>query len=88
MTSNLKGAVVVNAYWRGGDDGAKNIARALSALGASVDFLRASEIDLGVGEGVGDGRGAERVGVRQAMALRLGERLGRPAGKREGRAGL
>ena len=52
MTSNLKGAVVVNAYWRGGDDGAKNIARALRGLGATVDLLKASEIDLGVGEGL------------------------------------
>ena len=52
MTSTLKGAVVVNAYWRGGDDGAKNIARALQKLGAEADLLRASEIDLGVGEGL------------------------------------
>lgn len=52
MTSNLKGAVVVNAYWRGGDDGAKNIARALRDLGADVCLLRANEIDLGVGEGL------------------------------------
>ncbi len=52
MTSTLKGAVVVNAYWRGGDNGAKNIARALQKLGAEADLLRASEIDLGVGEGL------------------------------------
>ena len=52
MTSKTKGAVVVNAYWRGGDDGAKNIARALQELGAEVSLLRASEIDLGVGEGL------------------------------------
>ena len=52
MTSTLKGAVVVNAYWRGGDDGAKNIARALQKLGAEADLLRASEIDIGVGEGL------------------------------------
>ena len=52
MISKTKGAVVVNAYWRGGDDGAKNIARALRGLGATVDLLKASEIDLGVGEGL------------------------------------
>ena len=52
MTSNLKGAVVVNAYWRGGDEGAEKVAQALQALGASVDLLRASEIDLGVGTGL------------------------------------
>ncbi len=52
MTSNPKGAVIVNAYWQGGDEGAKDIAASLRALGANVDFLRANEVDLAVGEGL------------------------------------
>ena len=52
-TSGLRGAVIVNAYWRGGDEGAARIADALGKEGVSVTVLRASEIDLTVGaEGI------------------------------------
>ena len=50
MISTPKGAVIVNAYWRGGDEGAEKIAAALRALGVSVRLLRASDVDLSVGE--------------------------------------
>ena len=50
MISSRKGAVIVNAYWRGGDEGAEKIAAALRALGASVCLLRASDVDLSIGE--------------------------------------
>ncbi len=50
MTSSRKGAVIVNAYWRGGDEGAIKILNALSDLGVPMRFLRASEVDLFVGE--------------------------------------
>ena len=50
MISSPKGAVIVNAYWRGGDEGAEKITAALRALGASVSLLRASDVDLSVGE--------------------------------------
>ena len=52
MTSNPKGAIIVNAYWRGGDVGAEKIADALRALGVSVTLLRNDEVDLRVGEGI------------------------------------
>ena len=50
MTSSPKGAVIVNAYWRGGDEGANKIARALSSRGIPMQLLCASEVDLRVGE--------------------------------------
>ena len=50
MISSPKGAVLVNAYWRGGDEGAEKIAAALRAFGASVSLLRASDVDLSIGE--------------------------------------
>lgn len=50
MISSHRGAVIVNAYWRGGDEGAIKILNALSDLGVSMRFLRASEVDLFVGE--------------------------------------
>ena len=52
MTSNLKGAVIVNAYWRGGDEGAQKIADALIVRGVNTTLVRASEVDLCVGEGI------------------------------------
>ena len=48
MISSHRGAVVVNAYWRGGDEGANRIREALRREGFSVDLLRASNIDLSV----------------------------------------
>ena len=56
MISSHKGAVIVNAYWRGGDEGAEKIAAALRSLGVSMCLLRASDVDLSVGE-----RGVEGV---------------------------
>ena len=50
MTSSPKGAVIVNAYWKGGDEGAKRIKDALSALGIPMALLRANEVKLRVGE--------------------------------------
>lgn len=50
MISSPKGAVIVNAYWRGGDEGAEKIAAALRRGGAEVDLLRADQVDLSVGE--------------------------------------
>ena len=50
MTSSPKGAVIVNAYWKGGDEGAKRIKDALSALGIPMALLRANEVRLRVGE--------------------------------------
>lgn len=52
MTSNkCNGAVVVNAYWRGGDEGAAKISDALGRLGLSAPLLRVSDLALTVGEG-------------------------------------
>lgn len=50
MISSHRGAVVVNAYWRKGDEGAEKIAAALRRLGVSVSLLRASDVHLYVGE--------------------------------------
>jgi len=47
-----KGAVVVNAFWRGGDDGAKKIAEALAARGAEVSFVRTDELFMRIDGGV------------------------------------
>ena len=47
-----EGAVIVNSFWRGGDEGAGKIADAISALGAKVSILKSDEIFLRVGEGI------------------------------------
>lgn len=47
-----KGAVIVNSFWRGGDEGAGKIAKALSALGAEVEVRRTCDFDLRIGEGI------------------------------------
>ena len=52
MISSHRGAVIVNAYWRGGDEGAAKIASALCALGVSAELVRADELDLSAGEGI------------------------------------
>ncbi|MBO7390426.1 MAG: RimK family alpha-L-glutamate ligase [Clostridia bacterium] len=52
MISSHRGAVIVNAYWRGGDEGALKIAVALRALGVSAELVRADRLDLSVGEGI------------------------------------
>ena len=51
MTSNkCKGAVIVNAYWRGGDEGAAKISGAIERLGFSAPLLRTDELLLSVDE--------------------------------------
>lgn len=52
MTSTkYKGAVVVNAYWRGGDEGAEKISRALSSFGLSAPLVKASDLLMRVDRG-------------------------------------
>ena len=52
MTSiKCKGAVVVNAYWRGGDEGALAISDALSHMGISAPLVKASDLFMRVDEG-------------------------------------
>ena len=48
----LRGAIVVNSFWRGGDERAREIADALRALGVPVDILRSGSLSLGVGKGL------------------------------------
>jgi len=52
MTSTRsEGAVVVNAYWRGGDEGARAISRALSNLGLYAPLVTSSELFMRVENG-------------------------------------
>ncbi len=49
MTSiKCKGAVVVNAYWRGGDEGALAISRELLSFGLSAPLVRANDLMMRV----------------------------------------
>jgi len=52
MISSHRGAVIVNAYWRGGDEGAEKILLALRSQGLVVDLLRANDVTLSIGEGI------------------------------------
>lgn len=52
MTSMHKGAVLVNAFWRGGDVGAAKIAAELCARGIPTKVIKSSEVALFVGRGV------------------------------------
>ena len=53
MTSTKRrGAIIVNAFWRGGDAGAEKIAAALSSFGYSAPLIRGDEIGLTVGKGL------------------------------------
>ena len=53
MTSRMyKGAVIVNAFWRGGDAGAENIAAELRKRGTDVRVLRADELCMRIDDGV------------------------------------
>jgi len=53
MTLNMyKGAVIVNAFWRGGDAGAENIAAALRLSGIDVSVLGTDELFLRIDDGV------------------------------------
>lgn len=47
-----KGAVIVNAFWRGGDEVAKKIAAALAERGFSAPILRSTEVKLFVESGI------------------------------------
>ena len=51
MISMRKGAVIVNGFWRGGDEGAKKISAALAALGIDAPVIRSVDLSLSVGEG-------------------------------------
>ena len=54
MTSaaEKRGAVIVNAFWRGGDEGANKIREALRAQGANVSLFRTDELFLRVDDGI------------------------------------
>ena len=53
MTSRrIEAAVVVNAFWRGGDAGAERIAAALRRLGVKAGLFRTDELFLRVEDGV------------------------------------
>ena len=53
MTSNrYKGAVIVNAFWRGGDAGAESIAAELRKRGLEVSLLGTDELFLRIDDGV------------------------------------
>ena len=47
-----KGAVIVNAFWRGGDEGAGKISACLCSLGLDAPVLKSTEVDLRVGKGL------------------------------------
>ena len=56
MTSTMpKGAVIVNGFWRGGDEGAKKLSNALALRGVSAPLFRSTEVKLFVKEGVQGG---------------------------------
>ena len=46
-----KGAVIVNAYWRGGDECAEWISACLARRGVSAPLVRAREVDLDLSKG-------------------------------------
>ena len=46
------GAVIVNAFWRGGDEGAEQISAELSRRGITAPLVRSTEVDLMVGKGL------------------------------------
>jgi len=52
MTSSSKGAVIVNAFWRGGDVGAERIAAELIRRGLTVSMLRTDELFLRIDDGI------------------------------------
>lgn len=52
ISTTPKGAVIVNSFWRGGDEGASKIARELTRLGAPTEVLRGLECRLSVGRGI------------------------------------
>ena len=53
MTSaHKRGAVIVNSFWRGGDQGASKIAAALRALGADVSVLKTDDIFVRIEDGI------------------------------------
>ena len=53
MTSKTcKGAVVVNAFWRGGDECAEKISACLARLGVSAPLLRAPAVSLDPAKGL------------------------------------
>ncbi|HCU56134.1 MAG TPA: RimK family alpha-L-glutamate ligase [Clostridiales bacterium] len=47
-----KGAVIVNAFWRGGDAGAEKLSAVLSLLGITAPVLKSTDLSLYVSEGV------------------------------------
>ena len=51
ISTRSEGAVVVNAYWRGGDEGARAISRALSDLGLSAPLVTAGDLFMRVENG-------------------------------------
>ena len=44
MTSTIKGAVIVNAYWRGGDACAKEISERLSLVGLTAPLIKTTDL--------------------------------------------
>jgi len=50
ISNKYKGAVIVNAYWRGGDEGAAKISDALGRVGLSAPLLSIDRLDLRVAE--------------------------------------
>ena len=53
MTSTTcKGAVLVNGFWRGGDECAERISACLARRGVDAPLLRTTDLDLAVGKGL------------------------------------